>query len=126
VVEVHAAEALLIVDGHSHLLKMIDINCDNGVLIPRKNRGSSFKNLWTSCKIPWKDVSGLASERVRRIWRDDQFRVLTGGISVLMCLSVGKGKGRIQVSGWSPERLEVVPSVNDYDSSDGNSEEDRA
>lgn len=25
VVEVHAAEALLIVDGHSHLLKMIDV-----------------------------------------------------------------------------------------------------
>lgn len=32
VVEVHAAEALLIVDGHSHLFsKMIDVRCDNDV-----------------------------------------------------------------------------------------------
>ena len=74
-VEIHAAEALLIVDGHSHLLKKIDMKYDNDMLILQEEiHSSSVKDAWIRCKIPRKSVSGPA-EGVRRSWRDDQFRL---------------------------------------------------
>lgn len=114
-VKVHAAEALLIVDGHSHLLKMIDLNCDNDMLIPRKNQSSSFKDAWIRCKIPKTGVSGLAEFAG---YGETISFVLTGGISVLMCLSVGKTKAVSKYLVGHQERLEVVTLVNDCDSSD--------
>lgn len=50
VVEVHAAEALLIVDGHSHL-KDDRVSNVTGVLFSPKN-SRSFKETWIRCKIP--------------------------------------------------------------------------
>lgn len=48
VVEVHAAEALLIFDGHSHL-KDDRVSNVTGVF---SQKNSSFKETWIRCRIP--------------------------------------------------------------------------
>jgi hypothetical protein len=116
VVEVHAAEALLIVDGHSHLFKDDQSQMQQRYVAPgritvtvSKMRGLNARSRRKECQVWPSEFAGFG---------ETISFVLTGGISVLMCLSVGKTKAGSRSLVGHPEGLEVVTSVNDCDSSD--------
>jgi len=124
VVKVHAAEALLIVDGHGHLLKKKDNRCQSRqtVLIPE--RKDSFKRYVDQMQDPVERRVSPGREEFAGS-RETICFVLTGGISVLMCLmGYTKCGDKIQEAGWSSGNLEVVLPVEDYDSSTEDGEED--
>ena len=78
-VEVHAAEALLIVDGHSHLLAKDD-RCQmrqRRVDSPGRITVVVSKDAWIRCKIPKEGVSGPAEAILQEKLgeRVDQFRL---------------------------------------------------